>query len=458
MLKRLLPFFFSLSIGVMIVFKYFEINLFYFVAFPLLLFPILYYLRALDKLFFIFSSMITLMVFMIHLPHHTFFENLLLSGASALLVSGFYFYQHSWMTQLRQITDSSSTTLHELDSLKNKHAARLENLHHLENQVSGLLDLFEIARDFSEVLSFDSVADILGKIVLPELPFSHLRLIVQERKPDGTIQPRTYSISSQGVQKTETELSSQELTALIYINPKDSARNPNEPWIFSLLKDDRISAAMIVEGAESQDLPKFEVLCAYLPLQLKKIRLYEEVKDLSIRDGLTGVFVRRHFIDRFEEELRRSIKYQHRLAVLMLDIDHFKRYNDDYGHLAGDETLKEVAKVLCDSLRKVDIVARYGGEEFIVVIPETKKEGAIEVAERIRSNIARTNYRIFSENTRVTASIGLSLFAAGEPGDEKLANDNEISEFALELIRRADKALYHAKEEGRNQVVLFDDL
>jgi diguanylate cyclase (GGDEF)-like protein len=197
------------------------------------------------------------------------------------------------------------------------------------------------------------------------------------------------------------------------------------------------------------------VLSAFLTLQVSKIRLYSSVKELAIRDSLTHVFVRRHFLERFAEELKRSVKFSIPLAVLMLDIDHFKRYNDEYGHIAGDATLKQVASILSLSLRKVDIVGRYGGEEFIVVIPETKKDGAIEICERIRSNIARNTFKIYNTETRVTASIGLALF---EP--EKMQGVSESAEtekFGYQLIQKADKALYQAKEEGRNQVVLLNE-
>ncbi|MBN1689200.1 MAG: GGDEF domain-containing protein, partial [Candidatus Omnitrophica bacterium] len=135
--------------------------------------------------------------------------------------------------------------------------------------------------------------------------------------------------------------------------------------------------------------------------------------------------------------------------------DHFKRYNDEYGHLAGDTTLKQVADHLKGSLRRVDIIARYGGEEFMIVSPETRSEGALDVAERIRSGIARQNFKIYNQQTRVTVSIGVTLF----PDDlrETMSSD-EAAKVAFELIRHADRALYRAKEEGRNRVVMFRDL
>ena len=176
---------------------------------------------------------------------------------------------------------------------------------------------------------------------------------------------------------------------------------------------------------------------------------------LSIIDGLTGVYVRRYFMDRMAEELKRSIKFNLPLSVLMLDIDHFKRYNDQLGHLAGDETLKKVAALIRTSLRKVDIVARYGGEEFVAVLPETLAVTAHEVAERIRSGIARHDFKIYDSQSKVTVSIGIATF----PDDVfKDTPPSFYEELAFDLIRRADKALYRAKEEGRNRVFEYRNL
>jgi diguanylate cyclase (GGDEF)-like protein len=228
-----------------------------------------------------------------------------------------------------------------------------------------------------------------------------------------------------------------------------------EKWVFPLILEGEVNAILGVEGASSEDLVKFEVLVSHLVLQVKKIRLYETVKELSIVDGLTGVYVRRHFLERLDEELKRTIKYQLPLAVLMLDIDHFKRYNDEFGHLVGDATLKEVASLLRESLRKVDIVARYGGEEFIAVLPETHAEGAHEVAERIRSNIARHSFKVYDVETKVTVSIGISFFPSDIAGEKATSY---YADLAFDLIRHADRALYRAKEEGRNRVFQYRDL
>jgi diguanylate cyclase (GGDEF)-like protein len=155
------------------------------------------------------------------------------------------------------------------------------------------------------------------------------------------------------------------------------------------------------------------------------------------------------------EEVKRSIKLNRPLSVLMLDIDHFKRYNDQFGHLAGDETLKKVAAIIRASMRKVDIIARYGGEEFVAVLPESSALTAHEVAERIRSSVARHDFKIYDSQTKVTVSIGISTFPDDIfPGGQTSFYDD----LAFDLIRHADKALYRAKEEGRNRVFQYRDI
>jgi diguanylate cyclase (GGDEF)-like protein len=177
---------------------------------------------------------------------------------------------------------------------------------------------------------------------------------------------------------------------------------------------------------------------------LERIRLYELVQELAITDGLTGIFVRRHFIDRLSEEVDRARYFNTRVSFLMVDIDHFKLCNDKYGHLVGDMVLKEASSIMKKNLREIDIIGRYGGEEFSVILPETLKKDAAMVAERLRSSVEQTKISAYDENIDVTISIGISTF----PDDTDEPN---------QLIDKADQMLYKAKEQGRNRVVLYEE-
>ena len=162
----------------------------------------------------------------------------------------------------------------------------------------------------------------------------------------------------------------------------------------------------------------------------------KELERLSVTDDLTGLYNRRYLMDTLANELRRSRRLDHPCALLMADVDHFKEYNDTYGHLAGDDALLRIAAVLREATRDVDCAARYGGEEFVVLMPETKAPGAIEAAERIRTRLA-TDERV---GGKLSVSIGVAQFPDDGAAPEA-------------LLARADAALYRAKREGRDRVL-----
>jgi diguanylate cyclase (GGDEF)-like protein len=164
----------------------------------------------------------------------------------------------------------------------------------------------------------------------------------------------------------------------------------------------------------------------------------QALERLSATDPLTGLFNRRWMMEALENEVRRSRRLKHSFAVIMADVDHFKRFNDAHGHPAGDAVLKRVAEILRESTRDVDVVARYGGEEFFVLMPETEGEGAADVADRVRERLAAEQ---LPGGGSVTLSFGVAEFPAhGDVGET--------------LIGIADAALYQAKREGRDRVVV----
>lgn len=162
----------------------------------------------------------------------------------------------------------------------------------------------------------------------------------------------------------------------------------------------------------------------------------------TVRDGLTGVFNRAYFLSQHANLVARHAAQGIGVAMLMVDIDHFKQVNDHHGHLVGDVVLREVAAVLRESTRTEDLVARYGGEEFIVALPSSAADHAVERAERIRVSVAGRRIRSGAGEIHVTASIGV---AYGPP--QRPVNP-------IALIQAADEALYRAKSEGRNCVIM----
>jgi diguanylate cyclase (GGDEF)-like protein len=167
----------------------------------------------------------------------------------------------------------------------------------------------------------------------------------------------------------------------------------------------------------------------------------KELQVLSITDSLTGLHNRKHFMEVLANEVARARRNKNPFSVMMIDTDHFKKYNDTFGHQVGDALLKKIGVIFMESLRNVDYPSRYGGDEFIVLLPEVEKEKAFEVAERIRGLVAAKTLSRDTNRVAVTVSIGVAAFP--EHGDTPEA-----------IIASADGALYHAKRNGRNRVVL----
>jgi diguanylate cyclase (GGDEF)-like protein len=191
------------------------------------------------------------------------------------------------------------------------------------------------------------------------------------------------------------------------------------------------------------DLRVLESLSVLASLALENLQLLNRLKEGAIRDNLTGLYTHRFFQERLADEILREGRYQTEFCLLLLDVDHFKRYNDTYGHAAGDQVLIRVSKILQSIVRPVDLVARYGGEEFVVILPQVGLNHAREMAENIRQRIESESFQFGQDavaQERVTVSIGLSGF----PNEATIAS---------QLIRVADTRLYQAKQSGRNRVI-----
>jgi diguanylate cyclase (GGDEF)-like protein len=173
---------------------------------------------------------------------------------------------------------------------------------------------------------------------------------------------------------------------------------------------------------------------------LSLIKDKEKQAELAVRDGLTGLYNRRAFGELLAQAVAREDRQQGRFGLLILDLDHFKKLNDTYGHPAGDAALKSAAEVLRRHLRRGDQAARYGGEEFVAILPGTDEAGAQHLAERVRDAVARNRLVFEGAKIQMTASCGLAVW----PGDGKEAEA---------LLAAADRALYAAKQGGRNRVV-----
>lgn len=218
---------------------------------------------------------------------------------------------------------------------------------------------------------------------------------------------------------------------------ENAASHENETLMPLAINNKRIGYLSAV-GINKDDRDKFQILGQQFLLAIKRSLLYQRIQELAITDSLTQIFTRRYFLEKFNEEIERSRKFNYNLSFLMIDIDRFKDCNDHYGHLVGDAVLREISKAIKESMRQIDFIGRFGGEELSVVLTETDKEQAFLAAERIRRAIESKAISPYDEALRITISIGISTF----PSD---------SAEAKKIIDKADQALYRAKESGRNK-------
>ncbi len=189
-----------------------------------------------------------------------------------------------------------------------------------------------------------------------------------------------------------------------------------------------------------EDLRYLSLLAHQTVAQIENIRLCETLGSLAITDSLTGVFNHRYFQEQLTVEIMRAERYKHPLSLLIFDVDHFKTYNDQFGHLEGDRVLKHIAWVIKENVRQVDIICRYGGDEFVVILPYTDTKGTLAAAEKIRRSVGKLELvnKGVRKEVHLSLSGGIASFRAGIKKDEFISN--------------ADQALYKAKNEGKNRI------
>ena len=189
-----------------------------------------------------------------------------------------------------------------------------------------------------------------------------------------------------------------------------------------------------------QDIQYITQIVRFASIALENASLFRQ----ATTDRMTGLFSHHFFEKTLDEELERARRYKSTFSLVMFDIDHFKKFNDAYGHLQGDRIIREIAKLLCKSIRQVDFPARYGGEEFAVILPAVDVKGALVVAERIRKKVDTFAFPSSDggASLHVTISVGVTEF------------DVESAYAPTEIIREADRALYKSKEQGRNMVTV----
>jgi diguanylate cyclase (GGDEF)-like protein len=226
--------------------------------------------------------------------------------------------------------------------------------------------------------------------------------------------------------------------------PFTKGRNIKAMICVPLLAKGRTLGIVLIEHSikdafDDENMRLLEVISQQVSIAIENARLYQQMHDLATLDNLTGAYNRLYFNDKLQEEFKKAQEGGHDLSFIILDIDHYKKFNDTYGHLFGDLVLKTLSGFIMKTLRKEDVFARYGGEEFVILMPYTSLEQAKEKAEDLRIGVSQLSITDRVVSASITISIGVSTFP-------------ETAGRSQELIRTADDALYEAKRAGRNLV------
>ncbi len=351
--------------------------------------------------------------------------------------------------------------VHEDTNLIRDHfESRMAEISAMEEKVNSLLKLKGISDELSVSLSSDEVIRIVTQRTFDKFK-SDVRVLfyLEDDKGDGISLVNAVSADN----RKQTGMRKGGIFERWVMKNMQSlfVRDVRKDYRFSLNDDEKseefislMSKPLICEGniigilrvdSKSEeafgqhDLRILDIIGELTAVALGNSRLYRKTEELALKDSLTGLYVHRYFMERLEEEVQRSLRSENPFAMIMFDIDNFKRFNDKYGHIAGDIVLKNVSRVLNAKVSAGDIVCRYGGEEFAFIALGYNMKRAAKLAEEIRVDIENSPVTIRREKKTITVSAGVSVF----PDDAKLRED---------LIWEADRRLYKAKAEGKNKV------
>ncbi|MDP3730172.1 MAG: GGDEF domain-containing protein [Candidatus Omnitrophota bacterium] len=337
--------------------------------------------------------------------------------------------------------------IEEIDGEKKKLTGEIKGsddyISELRNKEAVIVSLYEITRSMSRELTFNEIFKALSDFLKENFIFRKSSLIILKEEGEALKVGKVYKVFKEDWDKEEDkELNYYDIVRAFSHGKKEIYMTRGDGSTFGaipLLSENKFVGILTIDNLSKADFDRFLIVAMQFALEMKKVLLYETVEALAITDSLTGLYTRRYFFERFDEELKRSKSHDFKFSFLMIDIDDFKKCNDTYGHLVGDVVLKEISHIVKESTREIDLTARYGGEEFSLILPETDKAGAMLVAGRIRKKIEENIFKAYDEKLKMTVSIGLAVY----PDDSQELSD---------LIERADKALYAAKSSGKNIV------
>ena len=389
----------------------------------------------------------SLLSFFIFIP----LAGILFPGTITLL----YLFNSSGNKELALLSNTGNQQAERLQTLENKNKILQAQNKKLGHSLDEIKNIYTYVTNLGSTMEFDEAIIALRNTLVSLLNFEKGRLILINE--DNITDIFTISHSDHiPINSGNTPYSYEYvLVSRMAINPQMFFYEKGKISSLGALPDNIANLLAIPLLAEKQLLgiltlenldliatDKVHFIALQFALEIKKTRLYNKIKALSIIDSLTQLYLRRHFMSLFNNELERGYRHHHPVAFLMIDIDFFKKCNDEHGHLAGDLVLKQLAAILKENSREGDLLCRYGGDEFAVVLPTASLLEATQVAERLKNTINKHPFQIART---ITVSIGVTVY---NPEDKYSPTTADT------LINRADKALYQAKTQGRNCVLI----
>ncbi|NQT95999.1 MAG: sensor domain-containing diguanylate cyclase [Candidatus Omnitrophica bacterium] len=428
---------------------------FIFSAVVIILSPVIFGVNVIWPIFLVSSAAI--LVASTSLGRHIYSLQIFAILCISLII--YFFYKRKFDIVENDITSTQkikeSTNLLKSQSIKAKKVNRA-----LSDRLGRYRNLREIGESFSAKLSLQEIYNLAADTAFSMIPNSDAALLFMIDEQNQNLMltsskakselPRVKSkngdIFDQWVFKERQLLHVENIDGDFRFDYKPLQR---ERLFASLISVPLIAQSRIIgilrlnsrykNAYTFDDLRLLDFISGLVSSAVNNARLYETTEELSTKDSLTGFYIHRYLKERLSEEVDRARLNNSRLSVIMFDIDHFKDYNDKYGHSAGDKVLLGISKIIRDKLKNGYTVARYGGEEFAVLLPGVDKEKAREIADTLRKEIESRKFTLRRKQTRVTVSAGVSAYS-------EEAQDRE------DLLKKADFCLYKAKKEGRNQV------
>jgi diguanylate cyclase (GGDEF)-like protein len=321
-------------------------------------------------------------------------------------------------------------------------------------QVAQMRAMHEVSNAIFRSLRLDEMIKSVAQSLIQQLGFDRVRLYLVNR--DGEHLESVLTMDQRGHQLVEKERfplkrGVHPMVDLLLGKTGDERIEKYQRTIVYLplrTRDENMGILMVDNLLSQQEIPPEQIpvlaaVAGQMGMAIKNARLFQGVEELSITDGLTGLYLLRYFRQRLKEEFYRAERTHGQLSLMILDIDHFKRINDTYGHQAGDTILTTVAEKVLSNARKVDLTARYGGDEFVILLPDTSAEEALLLAERLHQAVSSEPVVLSNKSSvHLTVSIGVATYPTHAAKID-------------ELIKRADEALYWIKSHGRNRIRLY---